>query len=147
MRRRRTRTTGASSAGSRVLPVLAGLFILVIWSAPGAVGAADKKPKKAAEAYALVAGSVFQKSGLSLPGAEVTVTAVPEETQAGKVRKPKPLKYVSDARGEFAVRLPAVPMRYTVSVKSAGFEEQEKQVTISGDERVDLFFRLEPVSK
>jgi hypothetical protein len=147
MMMRRRRTTGARPVGSLVFPVLAGLLIPVIWSAGGAVRAADKKPKKAAEAYALVAGTVFQNSGLSLPGAEVTVTAIPQETQGGKLRKSKPLKYVSDARGEFAVRLPAVPMRYTVSVKSAGFEEQEKQVTISGDERVDLFFRLGPVSK
>jgi hypothetical protein len=75
------------------------------------------------------------------------VTAIPEATQGGKLRKSKPLKYVSDARGEFAVRLPAVPMSYTVTVKAAGFREQEKQVAISGEERVDVFFRLEPVSK
>lgn len=106
--------------------------------------AGDKKTKKREAVYALVAGTVFQQSGFSLPGAQLTVTPDPEAKPSGKVKR---LKAVSDGRGEFAIRVPPVPMRYIVSVRAKGFRGQEKQVTIGGEERVDIFFRLEPAPK
>jgi len=75
-----------------------------------------------------------------LRGAQVAVTPDPE---GGAAPKGKPLTTATDQRGEFAVRVPAVPMRYTVVIKAPGFRVQEKAVSVSGDERVDVFFQLE----
>lgn len=119
---------------------------LVVPLALAAVLAAPAREKKRViEPSATIAGTVFRDSGFSLPGAKVTVEAQPE---SGSLRrKQKKVEVVSDARGEFAIRVPPVPMRYTVSVKAKGFKPDRKQVKIQGEERIDLFFRLEPESK
>jgi len=99
-----------------------------------------QRPKSAQATYAVVAGTVFQEDGHLLPGAEVILTPSPED---GSPPGRKPLRGVSDARGEFAFRVPAMPMRYTVTVKARGFRAQEKRVSISGEERSDVFFQME----
>lgn len=68
------------------------------------------------------------------------------ESGPGRSRSRK-IEAVSDARGEFAIRVPPAPMRYTVTVKAKGFKTDQKEVAIQGEERVDLFFRLEGESK
>lgn len=109
-----------------------------------AVAPAIAKKKDKSEPFALVAGTVFREPGFALPGAEVSLKPEPDAQSTVKV---KPAKLISSPRGEFVFRVPAAPMRYTVSVKAQGFREQSKPVTISGDERVDVFFRLETESK
>lgn len=99
-----------------------------------------QRSKSTQAVYAVVAGTVFQEDGRLLPGAEVILTPSPED---GSPPGRKPLKGVSDARGEFAFRVPAMPMRYTVIVKARGFRAQEKRVSISGEERSDVFFQME----
>jgi hypothetical protein len=130
--------TGTSRPRGRVaaLCVSAG----VLWLSLPLAGAADKS-KRAEEPYGLVTGTVFQESGYLLRGAEITVKPAPEGKSAVRIKTATAL---SDARGEFAIRVPAVAMRYIVSVKAPGFQAQEKTVTVNGDERADLFFRLEP---
>jgi hypothetical protein len=139
-------STGSSGprvprAAHRVLAagVLFSLLLTAAWAA------ADKS-KRTAESYGLVAGTVFQESGRILRGAEVTVKPDPEAKPLVKLRT---ATASSDARGEFAVRVPAFPMRYIVSVRAPGFQKQEKTAEMSGEERIDLFFRLErePVRK
>lgn len=120
------------------------LFLPVVLSLLSPADVSGEKNKKAQESYALIAGTVFRSSGFSLPGAEVTVTPDPDAKPRRKLKKTKVL---SDSRGEFAVRVPAEPMRYTVSVKAGGFRPQEKPVSIQADERVDLFFHLEAETK
>ena len=83
---------------------------------------------------------MFQDVGSLLRGAQVTLRPDPEN---GPPPKGRPLRAVTDQRGEFAFRVPAGPMRYNVSVKAPGFRAQEKIVSVSGDERVDVFIRLE----
>jgi hypothetical protein len=100
----------------------------------------SQRPKRPQETYAIVAGTVFQEDGRLLRGANVTIRAEPE---GGAPSRFKPLSLVSDSRGEFAFRVPAMPMRYTVGVKAAGFKMQEKTVSVSGEERVDVFFQME----
>jgi hypothetical protein len=108
--------------------------------------AADKKTKQ--QSYALVAGSVFRDTGFTLAGAEVILTPAPPGKPGEKPPvKVKPMKTATDPRGEFTFRVPAVPMRYNVSVKATGFREEQKPVSISGDERVDVFFHLEAATK
>jgi hypothetical protein len=101
--------------------------------------------KKNIEPYALVAGTVFREPGFALPGAEVTVTSYPEEGQAAA--KVKKMQALSDARGEFAFRVPPVTMRYTVRVTAKGYHPEEKSVSVSGEQRADATFELRPESK
>lgn len=108
----------------------------------GCLWAGDKKPKPA-ETYGVIAGTVFRDTGLSLPGAEVAVSLAGDSKEARKFKK---LRYITDARGEFAVRVPAQPAEYTVTVVAPGYKTGEKTVSIAGEDRVDVFFRLEPAS-
>jgi len=89
----------------------------------------------------VVAGAVFDNNGRRLRGAKVRITAGPDSS--GK-EKTKTLTALTDARGEFAVRVPAAPMRYIVVVEAAGFREQQKEAMLGLEGRVDLDFLLEP---
>jgi hypothetical protein len=131
-------STGTSRPRGRVLALWVSAGVLLL-SLPLA-DAADKS-KRAEEPYGLVTGTVFQESGYVLRGAEITVKPAPEGKPAARI---KTATAFSDMRGEFAIRVPAVEMRYIVSVKAPGFQTQDKTVTVNGDERLDLFFRLEP---
>jgi hypothetical protein len=131
--KKRKKTSGSSP--SRLLPALA---ILAAW----ALAAAGKSGKP--EPFALIAGSVFRDTGFSLAGAELIVEPAPEAKAPVKFKR---IKTVTDARGEFAVRVPSVPMRYTVSVKAQRYRLDKKEVSIDGEGRVELFFRLEPETK
>ena len=103
--------------------------------------AAAPKKKPALDTYAIVSGSVFGDNGYALPGANV-ILAPEAETQ-----KSKPVEIVSDARGEFVVRVPPGPMHYTVSVSAKGFQSQRKTVSVEDQERVEVTFQLERESK
>lgn len=105
---------------------------------------ADKR-HKAEETYGIVGGTVFRESGYALPGAEVTITPDPQAGQAAvKIRYSKA---TSDARGEFAFRVPVNAMRYTVEAHMKGFESQRKSVDIEGEQRMDVTLILPTVSK
>jgi hypothetical protein len=109
-----------------------------------AVPAGAGKDKKAEASYAVVAGTVFRDSGLTLAGAEVELTAAGQPSMSHKLKK---MKALSDARGEFAFRVAPVAGEYKLTVKAAGYETQEKPARINGEERVDVFFSLQPASK
>jgi hypothetical protein len=108
-----------------------------------ALAGADKKQQP--ESFGVVAGTVFEETGRSLPRADVTLE--PAGGPAKELRKVKKVRYTTDARGEFAIRVPAVKQDYVLTVSASGFETQQKPVTISGDERVDVFIRLQAASK
>lgn len=133
----RRKTGSRPSPACRRRLLLAGV-LLVAGLAPLALPGRDRK--KAAVPYALISGTVFRDTGYRLPGAEVAVLAL----EATGKRKPSKIVAVSDARGEFAIRVPAAPLRYTVSVKAAGYRAQERTVSLAGEERLDLHFQLEP---
>ena len=148
MMKTKRKPRGGSCAGPVAgTPVFIVCFCALLILNPAAPGAPTSSEKKTAQSYALIAGTVFQPSGLSLPGATVTITPASPGNAGGKVKKAKKVRVASDARGEFAVRVPPVPMRYTVSVEASGFQPQSKEVAIQGDERVDLFVRLETAAK
>jgi len=140
-KRRKTKRSGANAAVRFANALVWACFLMGV--AGVGVVAAAKKPDKQ-EPFALIAGTVFRDTGFALAGAEVSLKPTPEGPSSVKV---KPAKIISSPRGEFAFRVPAAPMRYTVGVKAHGFREQSKPVSISGDERVDVFFRLEAESK
>jgi hypothetical protein len=111
--------------------------------------AAAPKKKPALDTYAIVSGSVFTDGGYALPGADVTVAPeVPGDgSSSGALKKTKPIETVSDARGEFVVRVPPGPMHYLVTVGARGYQSQQKTVSVADQERVEVTFQLEPQSK
>lgn len=129
----RMRTT---RAGVDRLWLLVGACLLL---APLLMPAAQGRRKAAS--YALVAGTVFRENGASLPGAEIFLEALPEGSSKPKLKR---LQAISDARGEFAFRVPPERARYRVVAKAGGYKVQEKLVSVQGEERIDVFFRLEP---
>ena len=129
-----------STGGRRALPRPPARCTLAVggllWLALAAFAGGPKQPAS----FAVVAGTVFQEDGHLLRGAEVTIEAAPEGHPKGKA---KAITVRSDAQGEFALRVPAMAMRYTVVVRAPGFLRQEKAASVAGDERVDVFFRME----
>jgi carboxypeptidase family protein len=121
--RRRTKT------GSRLLIALAVCSLVC-------AGAGKKKTQP----YAVVAGTVFRDTGLSLAGATVTL-AVKDDP------KPKRQQSVSDARGEFAFHVPVTPATYVVRASLRGFHPEEKEAAVGDEGRVDVTFTLAPESK
>jgi hypothetical protein len=111
--------------------------VLLIPLVPASCLAAKNKKRPAP--YALVSGTVFRESGLSFPGAEVEIEAA--RAQQGR-HKFKKMQAVSDARGEFAFRVPVDDMEYRLTAKAAGCQTQVKTVQVSGEVRVDVFFTL-----
>ncbi|MEK7406867.1 MAG: carboxypeptidase regulatory-like domain-containing protein [Acidobacteriota bacterium] len=132
--KRRTSPGGDPGAGA------ASLFVAAVVVACGmAAGGLAFQP----QSYALVAGTVFRDTGLSLPGAQIRLEPVGDAKAARKIKKQEA---ITDARGEFAIRVPAGPMQYKLRTRAPGYQPQEKPVSVSGEERIDVFFRLEPAS-
>ncbi len=131
------RSTGVSRRACALFLLI--LSLLAPDVLPRAAGQ-NKKSKRVEESYAIVAGTVFRDDGRAQTEAEVTVKPDPED---GSKARRKPVSVAVNSRGEFAVRVPATPMRYTVIVRAPGFRAQEKRAAISGDERVDVYFQLE----
>ena len=131
----RTKSSRSRRASGRRFLLLAAIAVTAL-----AVGAKDKKEQAP---YALIYGSVFRESGLSLPGAQVEIVPAAELQGARKFKK---LEAVSDSRGEFAFRVPVEEMTYKLTVRAAGYIPQEKTTQAAGEVRVDVFFRLEAAS-
>lgn len=125
--------------GFRLPGWLAAAAAVLLLAAP-----AEAQRRKAPQPYAVIAGTVFQETGLTLPGARITVT--PLEGEGGR-KETKAVRGTSNAQGEFAIRVPAGSMRYTVRVEARGFEPAEKQVQVEWDQRVEVFFRLKAVQE
>jgi hypothetical protein len=117
---------------TRYLPLIACLALLAAMATSAPATAVSKKDRK--EPKAVIAGTTFTQEGFSLPGVSITVTPQGE-------RKPK-WRVTSDARGEFAVSVPAARGTYLVATDSSDHENQSETVEIYGEQRVDLIFRL-----
>jgi hypothetical protein len=122
---------------SRALAVL--LAVLGLLAGPGEAAKGDRRKKASPANPAVIAGSVFQENGFSVRGARVVIV---------NAARPKEKKETTtDVQGEFAVRIPAGQATYAVEVSADGFAPGRKSVVISGDERVDLTFRLAPAAR
>lgn len=137
-----TKTKTAKTARTKKTSGKLALFVLAAaaFCGPAAL-AADKKP----ESYAVILATVFRETGHAFGGVEVTLAAAPAEAAPpGKPPKPpKPQKLVTSPRGEAVFRVPAMAMRYTLTVKPKGYKPLTKGVSIQGDERQDVNFLLE----
>jgi len=134
--KKRKRTSGRVLA-ARWLSVaaLAGV-LLGAWAESG--WAAGNKKEKAAENFGVIAGTVFRETGFSFAGVEIVVVWELD----GK--KKKDWKARTDARGEFAFRVPAAVGKYTVRVKADGYADTERSVELGLDERKELSIQMQP---
>jgi hypothetical protein len=129
---------------TRIGSSLAVLAIAALLCAPAAAGAKKEKSKATPAAFALIAGTVYRPPGFALPDVEVKV--VPESSEAENV-KLKKAEAITDARGEFAVRVPPVPAKWRVDVKVVGYRPEQRSVSVTGEQRVDLSIVLEPAGQ
>ncbi len=134
-KRRPRKKSGISPA----LPAALLLAALLLAALLPLTAAPKKKP--ALDTYAVLSGSVFDDSGYALMGADVSLAP---EAQSGTT---KPMEAVSDARGEFVVRVPPGPIQYSVTVSSKGYRSVRKSVSVMGQERIEVTFQLMRESK
>lgn len=139
-KRRKRKKTSGNSCSSR-LRFLIPVAFLVALLCPAALSAKKEKQKSANAPFALIAGTVYRPPGFALPGAEVAI--VPELPESNGV-KLKKVDAVTNFRGEWAIRVPPVPAKWQVDVKSSGYLPQQRSVTIEGEQRIDLSVVLEP---
>jgi Carboxypeptidase regulatory-like domain len=126
------------ATNTRALVIMAVVWLLGTAALP--LEAKKKQPQK----QGVIAGTVFQKSGFSLPGATLTLTPVVEE--GAKLRKKDIRQTTSDRRGEFSFRVPFGSLGYTVSVEAEGWQAAEKTVQSQWDQKITVTFRLKPVA-
>lgn len=119
-------------------------WLLVLLIAASPLAARNKKANGPPQPVATIAGTVFHSPGFALAGAEVTVTPAKPEADGTKIAKQRT---ITNRRGEWAVRVPAVPMDYRLDVNISGFESQTKTVTIEGEQRKEINFLLESKSR
>jgi hypothetical protein len=109
----------------------------------------QRKPAKTPPPIAVIAGTVFRDPGFAFPGARIRLEPAPQsatsDTIRGKVKvKVKKMEAVSDQRGEFAFRVPPVPMRYNLSITATGHLPDQREVIVAGEGRQDVFVTLKP---
>ena len=103
------------------------------------LAAGDKK--KSNDPDTVIAGTVFRDPGYALP--EATVTLVRRDDPKHK----KLVEVGTNMRGEFVIHVPATPDVYVVKASAKGFRAEEKEATVTGLDRVDMTFTLEPEKK
>jgi hypothetical protein len=113
------------------------VLFLAILSA--VVMAGDKK--KPGDPETVIAGSVFHDPGYALP--EATVTLLLRDDPKHK----KLAQLETTYRGEFAFHVPSTPAVYVVKASAKGYRSEEKEASVTGPDRVDLTFTLEPETK
>jgi len=101
--------------------------------------AGDKK--KPADSDTAIAGSVFRDPGYALP--EATVTLLLRDDPKHK----KLAQQETTFRGEFAFHVPSTPAVYVVKASARGYRSEQKEASVTGPDRVDLTFTLEPETK
>jgi hypothetical protein len=113
--------------------VLALLLLCLLTVATALLGADPAK--------AVIAGTVFRDPGFAFPRVQVTLTAL---TLPPGVKKFKPIRLLSDARGEFAFYVPPGEARYQVRAEAPGFTPEQKEASVAASERVDVYLTLKP---
>ena len=113
-----------------------GVAVAVIVLLGGAVTLDAASKKKDREAAAILAGTVFQSSGRLLPGAKVEAVAQDD----AKIKS----SALSDAQGDFALRVPAGRGIYLVTASAKGFQPAQKTVEVYADEKVRTNLILSP---
>jgi hypothetical protein len=103
------------------------------------MAAGDKK--KSSDPDTVIAGTVFRDPGFALPEATVTLA------RSDDPKRKKLVELSTNFRGEFAIHVPATPALYVVKASAKGFRAEEKEASVTGLDRVELMFTLEPEKK
>jgi hypothetical protein len=137
-KRKRKRTSG-----NNVRPVgfLIAIAFLATLLCPAALPSQKEKNKRATAPFALIAGTVYRPPGFAL--ADVSVSITPEISEVNGV-KLKKVEAVTNFRGEWATRVPPVPAKWRVDVKTSGYRPEQRSVSVEGEQRFDLSIVLEP---
>ncbi len=101
--------------------------------------AGDKK--RSADPGTVIAGTVFRDPGFALP--EATVTLIRRDDPKHK----KLAEMTTSPRGEFVIHVPSDPAVYVVKASAKGFHAEQKEAPVTGLDRVELMFTLEPEKK
>jgi len=118
------------SSGLFLVPLLAAAAFLPL-----------EAGRKTEAAHAVITGTVFRDPGLALPGATVVLMRKDDP-------KSKKLDQVeSNYRGEFRFEVPATAAVYIIRASLKGFHPEQKEVTISGEDRMEATLVLVPESK
>jgi hypothetical protein len=120
------------------ISVLLRLAALAVFCA-ALMAAGDKK--KAAEPDTVIGGSVFRVPGYALAEASVTLE------RRDDLKHKKLATAATTYRGEFSFHVPAAQAVYVVKVSAKGYRSEEKEASVTGADRVDLTFTLEPETK
>jgi hypothetical protein len=97
--------------------------------------------KKSNDPDTVIAGTVFRDPGYALP--EATVVLIRRDDPKHK----KLAEFTTNFRGEFSIHVPATPSVYVVKASAKGFRTEEKEASVTGLDRIDLMFTLEPEKK
>src|SRR5262249_15581658 len=97
----------------------------------------------------LIRGSVFDFQGRSISGARIKLVRIPteDEQRQGKHFKGLSRDYISNARGEFAFRLPSARARYRITAAAPGYRPDTKDVDVNESESVPVAMTLLPLKK
>jgi Carboxypeptidase regulatory-like domain len=120
--------------------MLGSKLAAALWCSTLLLAVPGGPPQNSDARHAVVAGAVFRESGLSLPGATVTLAV----KDAPKTKK---LQSVTDARGEFAFRVPPEAGTYLVRASMKGFQPAEKEISVMDEQRVEVTLTLLSESK
>ena len=116
-----------------LIAVLALPLALVLLSA------APKKNKRNSAPLGVIGGTVFQSNGFLLRGASVTAVNQADPKLKGQA--------VTDRRGEFAIRVPAVESSYVVTAKAKGFKTEQKTTDVYEGQKSTVTFLLSPADR
>ena len=94
------------------------------------------RDKKKGQPGAVIFGTVFQESGLSLPGASVLVY--------NEASPKKKYRAATNYRGEYRVRVPAGEAVYVVHASARKFEKGRRTVKIYDTEQATANLILKP---
>ncbi len=137
--RKRTKKARSRPPAARHRWVLTAVVWLCAATLPGVALLRAAPKKKPREAVAVLAGTVFQSSGRSLPGAKVEAVAQDDAKNKASV--------LSDDQGDFAIHVPAGRGTYVLTATAKGFEPAQKTVEVYQDEKVRANLILSPQPK
>ena len=91
------------------------------------------------EIQAILFGTAFQESGLSLPGAKIV---------AFDQNKPhKKYRTVTNSRGEYTIRVPAGESTYIITASAPKFEPAKRSIKVYDSEKSTANLILKPRKK
>lgn len=113
--------------------------LLPVYAAPSRKK--DKEKKAAGVQDTLVLVTAFSETGQTLRGARVWL--YPGDA-AGNIVKGKSVDGQTNNMGEIPFHVPKTEAHYVLVAEQKGFERTQKQVSVRGEDQLDVFLQLPP---